>query len=143
MQNLQVVCHNHQRMKQKFIFLNGQTGDISHELTLWQIVKIECKVIKVELKTCHKVKVLAYLWYDLIILILQNKNNAGDHGLMHRHYCQLKAHGIDLFAQPYRDAHLLSLAIDHMKHSLEDEDVLFLHLFYLELKLGGQFCAIF
>ena len=29
MQNLQVVCHNHQRMKQKFIFLNGQTGDVS------------------------------------------------------------------------------------------------------------------
>ena len=64
------MCHDDQRVKEKLIFLDGQTGDVSHKLTLWQIVKIECKVIKVELKTCDKVKVLAYFWYDLIILVL-------------------------------------------------------------------------
>mgnify|MGYP000082284599 CR=1 FL=1 len=62
---------------------------------------------------------------------------------MDRHNSQLKAPGVDLFAQPYRDAHLLALAIDHMKHGLEDKYVLFLHFLNLELKLGSQFSAIF
>ena len=62
---------------------------------------------------------------------------------MDRHNSQLKAPGVDLFAQPYRDAHLLTLAIDHMKHGLEDKYVLFLHFLNLELKLGSQFGAIF
>ena len=62
---------------------------------------------------------------------------------MDRHYCQLKAPGVDLFAQPYRDAHFLTLAIDHMQHRLEDKDVLFLHFLNLQLELGGQFGAIF
>ena len=92
------MCHDNQRVKQKFVFLDCQISDVSNELALWQIVKIESKIIKVELKTCDKVEVLAYFWYNLIILVLKYENNTGDHGLMHGHDSQLKAPSVDLFA---------------------------------------------
>ena len=70
MQNLQILCHHHKRMKQKLILLNREISHTPDELTLWQIIKIKRKIIEIELKTGDKVKVLANLRNDLVILVL-------------------------------------------------------------------------
>ena len=111
-------------------------------MTLRQIVKIESKIIQIELKTGHKVEILADLRNNLIILVLKNKNNASDHGLMHRHYGQLKASCIYLLTQPNSYANFFILTIDHMQNRLEDKNVLFLHFLNLELKLCCQFGTV-
>ena len=61
---------------------------------------------------------------------------------MLRYNSQLKALGFNLLTHTYCDADSLVLSMDHVHDCLENENVLLLHLFYLELEVRRKLYAV-
>jgi hypothetical protein len=123
-------------VEQKFILLNIQLCHIIYKSTLWQIIEIQGEVVEIELQRSDKVEILANFRDDLIVLVLEDQNDIRDHSLMHRHNGKLKALRVYLLRKAYCNAHFFVLGVYHVQHSLENENVLFLHLFDLQFKFG-------